>query len=448
MAFAKPNKNKYQPKTSQMKTKLAALCLMSGAMVLSSCEQNKFSDNNEDWKSIEVLQLSPEMQKVRDYVPEHSVIAHRGSTFWVPEETEAAFRWGRNIGADYLEADLQITQDGVILALHDVDLRRTTNIENVYPERELLPASSFTYDELMKLDAGSWFNDARPEQARKGFAEQKQYISTLEDLIMFAQGKRIKRDANGNRIYTRTNVQKDAKGREISAQYSFEYENDPADNGNRPGIYIETKEPWLNPGIEKALYNELDRLGWNIITKPSADNRHFVDGKVNVANTNGKVILQTFSQESLQNLFNIFKGQVPTCYLLWLGNGATDMPKDDARTYSKFINFGIQLGAHFTGPSIAGAPNNYPELLTPWQAALTKRSGLKIHPYSFDTRDQMAKYYGEFNYGNDLGALNGPYMDGMFTNRADVTLDYYFEKKVRPSGKVASATQILDQLGY
>ncbi len=427
--------------------RLVQLGFWVGVIAMTSCESEQFADPTADWKEVEVQQLSADMQKVRDYVPNNAVIAHRGSTFWVPEETEAAFRWGRNVGSDYLEADLQMTKDGVILALHDYDLRRTSNIENVYPERENLPASSFTYEELMKLDAGSWFNDAKPEQARAGFKSQKQYISTLEDLIMYAQGKRMKRDVNGNRIYTKTTV----AGKTV---YTFEYEDDPADNGHRPGIYIETKEPWVNPGIEEATYKELDRLGWNIITKPATSTEHFITdskgrtNRVNVGNTNGKVILQTFSQESLRNLYKVFKGKVPTCYLLWLGNGATDMPKDDPRSYAEFINFGIQNGAHFMGPSIPGAPNNYPNLLKPWQAGLIHKAGMESHAYSFDSYEQMAQFFGEYNYGTVVDGIKLPYVDGMFTNRADITLDYYFAKKVRPVGKEKSATDVLNDLGY
>lgn len=423
------------------------VCFWASVITTTACESEQFADPSADWKKVEVQQLSPDMQKVRDYVPANAVIAHRGSTFWVPEETEAAFRWARNVGADYIEADLQITKDGVILALHDYDLRRTSDIENIYPERENLPASSFTYEELMKLDAGSWFNYSKQEQARTGFSTQKQYISTLEDLIMFAQGKRLKRDANGKRLYTKTTV----AGK---ASYTFEYEDDPADNGNRPGIYIETKEPWVNPGVEEATYKELDRLGWNVATKPATSTEHFITdskgrtNRVNVGNTNGKVILQTFSQESLRNLFKVFKGKVPTCYLLWLGTGATDMPTDDPRTYAEFINFGIQNGAHFMGPSIAGAPNNYPNLLKPWQAGLIHKSGMKSHAYSFDSREQMAQYFGEYNSGVVIDGIALPYVDGMFTNRADITLDYFFEKKMRPVGKENSATEILNNLGY
>ena len=118
--------------------KLGITCSVA-VVALSSCENQDFTSFNTDAKRIEVNTISPAMAKVRDYVPKYAVMAHRGSTFWAPEETEAAWRWAREMGADYLESDLQCTKDGVILANHDDNLKRTTNIENVYGE--LVPES-------------------------------------------------------------------------------------------------------------------------------------------------------------------------------------------------------------------------------------------------------------------------------------------------------------------
>ena len=83
-------------------------------MSAMSCENQKFNDVKVDVDRVHVDELSPEMIKVRDYVPEYAVIAHRGSTFWTPEETESAYRWAREIGADYLECDMQVSKDGVV----------------------------------------------------------------------------------------------------------------------------------------------------------------------------------------------------------------------------------------------------------------------------------------------------------------------------------------------
>ena len=182
---------------------------------------------------VKVKTLPPESREVLDYLPRNIVIAHRGTTYWAPEETEAAMRWARNIGADYLELDLQRTKDGVLIALHDVNLRRTTNVETVFPDRADSPVSEFTLEELRQLDAGSWFNKANPDRARKAFEGLD--ILTLEDVVRIAEGYRIVRDRAGKRVYDI-----DGQGRKHTR-----YEKDPDDNGNRPGIYPETKEPHL-----------------------------------------------------------------------------------------------------------------------------------------------------------------------------------------------------------
>lgn len=456
---------------------------------LSSCEDKETNSVREDAYVVHIETLSPEMQKVRDYVPKFAVVAHRGSTFWTPEETEASYRWAREMGVDYLEADLQISKDGIILALHDDNLKRTTNIENVFGETlpkgrkdyyvklgytetqandkvkedkaSFVPnlTSYYTYEELLQLDAGTWFNETSLGQARKGFSAKKQYISTLEDLVQFARGKKLKRAANGDRVYQIVgktgNSVNTLGGVADVVKYEFGFENDTeGDSGNVPGIYIEFKESWLNPAdFEKRVYDELDRLDMNVVTKPeSAAVPFYKDGKVNVGNTNGKVILQTFSLESLVRVANLYKGQVPMCFLLWSGNGATDIKNVTPAGYASFVNLGVKYLAHIIGPSIAGAPNDYPELNAPWQDYLIKRSGMLNHPYSFDTHDQMSKYYGDYNFGNSGKDLfEPPYLDAMFTNRSEMTLDFFINKNLRHADApqtVPDSEELLDKLGY
>ena len=234
---------------------------------------------------VKVKTLPPESREVLDYLPRNIVIAHRGTTYWAPEETEAAMRWARNIGADYLELDLQRTKDGVLIALHDVNLRRTTNVETVFPDRADSPVSEFTLEELRQLDAGSWFNKANPDRARKAFEGLD--ILTLEDVVRIAEGYRIVRDRAGKRVYDI-----DGQGRKHTR-----YEKDPDDNGNRPGIYPETKEPHLFPGMEKDLVIELQRLGWYHPDAGQMKQIPVTAGKVAIANSSARVILQTFSDE-------------------------------------------------------------------------------------------------------------------------------------------------------
>jgi len=370
------------------------------------------------------------------FIPEDIVIAHRGTTYWAPEETEAAYRWARDIGAHYLEVDIQRSKDGVLMALHDNQLTRTTNISQIFPKRDSLASSSFTFEELLKLDAGSWFNERFPDRAQNEFASNarvsqtnadvyyfdengnrkikqveevftggKQQILALEDVIRIAEGYRIAKDAQGYRLYEK--LKKNGE-----SFYRFYYVKDQEEIGHRPGVYIETKEPQLFPGVEKDLFNELDRMGWNQLTQVYSDQDIMKDSKVNIGNTSARIILQTFSPNSLKKLYQLFQGKVPTTFLLWLGD--PNMPTNDSTNYFENLKFAQTYGATIIGPSIGGEPNNYSDLLNPTNYKWIRAQGFFIHPYSFDTQMQMYKY--------------GNRCDGMFTNRADLTLEYYANK--------------------
>ena len=96
-------------------------------------------------------------------------IAHRGASAYAPEHTLAAYRLAIEQGADYVEQDLAVTKDGVLVCLHDDSLERTTNVAEVFPDRASTDqatgqrrwlAVDFTLAEIKQLDAGRWF-DAR-----------------------------------------------------------------------------------------------------------------------------------------------------------------------------------------------------------------------------------------------------------------------------------------------
>ena len=62
-------------------------------------------------------------------------VAHRGASAYAPEHTLAAYQLAIELGADYVEQDLAVTKDGVLICLHDASLERTTNVEEVFPDR-------------------------------------------------------------------------------------------------------------------------------------------------------------------------------------------------------------------------------------------------------------------------------------------------------------------------
>lgn len=56
------------------------------------------------------------------------VIAHRGASSYLPEHTMAAYRLAVQQGADFIEQDLALTADGVLISIHDQSLNATTNV--------------------------------------------------------------------------------------------------------------------------------------------------------------------------------------------------------------------------------------------------------------------------------------------------------------------------------
>ena len=92
------------------------------------------------------------------------VCAHRGARSIAPENTLLAFEKARFCGADLWEADVQATADGELVLFHDLTLERTTDVVTLpeFAERSPWALGDFTYAELQKLNAGSWFLESDP----------------------------------------------------------------------------------------------------------------------------------------------------------------------------------------------------------------------------------------------------------------------------------------------
>jgi glycerophosphoryl diester phosphodiesterase len=118
------------------------------------------------------------------------LVAHRGASAYAPEHTLQAYALAIEQGADFVEQDLAVTKDGVLVCIHDLTLERTTNVEEVFPDRSVenktrggasrqWPVNDFTLAEIKRLDAGSWF-DAKFSGAR---------VPTFQEAIDLVRGK-------------------------------------------------------------------------------------------------------------------------------------------------------------------------------------------------------------------------------------------------------------------
>jgi len=194
-----------------------------------------------------------------------TVVAHRGASAYAPEHTAAAYKLAIEMGADFVEQDLAVTRDNVLICLHDASLERTTNVEEVFPDRGITisldgstrkhwVANDFTLAEIKRLDAGSWFD--------KKFASEK--VLTFDEAVAIVKG--------------------------------------------RAGLYPELKTPEIYQGrnvqFEKLVEAALDK---HQLRGPKADPKT-------------PLILQTFGQQTARNLAQMRIG-VPIVLLLGDDNG-------------------------------------------------------------------------------------------------------------------------------
>jgi glycerophosphoryl diester phosphodiesterase len=119
------------------------------------------------------------------------LIAHRGASAYAPEHTLTAYRLAIVQDADYVEQDLAVTRDGVLICLHDDSLERTTNVEEVFPQRATIDpvtgrrqwlAVDFTLAEIKQLDAGSWFDPKFADERVPTWEEAVAVVGTMAGL--------------------------------------------------------------------------------------------------------------------------------------------------------------------------------------------------------------------------------------------------------------------------
>ncbi len=197
-------------------------------------------------------------------------IAHRGASAYAPEHTLAAYQLALDMGADFVEQDLQLTEDGVLVCLHDTTLERTTNVEELFPARtveiedrgrtrQVWRVADFSLAEIKELDAGSWFGEA--------FAGAR--VPTFQEAIDLVKGQ--------------------------------------------AGIYVETKAPEAYHALGFTMEAELVRvLAENGLDTP-------------VGQSTTPVFVQSFSPESLMRMGELAAGAYPLVQLVGVSRAATLM---------------------------------------------------------------------------------------------------------------------------
>ncbi len=260
------------------------------------------------------------------------IIAHRGSPRLAPELTLPSFRIACELGAPFIETDIQRTNDGILVNIHDDNLHRTTNVRDIYPGKIDEPVSSFKYKDLLKLDAGGWFNEKNSRIAKSEYYGLN--IPTLEELIDM--------------------VYKDGS----------------------TGLIIELKKPEKYPGIEDDIVNILVKKGFidrktRLSPKGQRDRkkRDFLENRI---------ILSSFNNLSLFKLKNI----QPELRRIVIGNSKTI---NKSGGFDKFIKMAQELES-----DISLAAN----IASPWKINMAKKAGLKVFIYTINNFFLMKLFFG------------------------------------------------------
>jgi len=333
-------------------------------------------------------------RRSRPVRPRPLVIGHRGAAGYRPEHTLASYELAARLGADFMEPDVVITKDGVLVCRHEPEIGGTTNVAD-HPEF----ADRRTTKQLDGVATTGWF------------AED----FTLAELRTLRAVERLPAVRQENTMY-------DGRFPIPTLQEALNLRKDLSQQlGREIGVYPETKHPtyFQKAGLplEARLLAILRRNGLN---RPDAP-----------------VYVQSFEITNLQQL-RALGLRTPVVQLL----SATGAPYDlvvagDSRTYADLITpAGLRTIAGYSngiGPDKSlviprhsdGSLGDPTPLVDDSHAA-----DLVVHPFTFRAentflpadlrRGSVASDFGKA-FDEQVAFLKAG-IDGMFTDQADITV--------------------------
>jgi glycerophosphoryl diester phosphodiesterase len=216
------------------------------------------------------------------------IIAHRGASGYRPEHTLESYRLAINMGADFIEPDLVMTKDKVLIARHENEISGTTDVAEKFPKlkkTKIIDGEKIT----------GWFTEdltlkeIKTLKAKERLASRNQSyngqfeVPTFQEVLTLA----------------------DQRSREL---------------GRTIGVYPETKHPSyfrsIGLPLEDAVAKELKKFGWIEVTSP--------------------VILQSFELSSLEKM----KALVNCRLVYLLEDNSTVTSAEELKKVSR-VAFGI-----------------------------------------------------------------------------------------------------------
>ena len=306
------------------------------------------------------------------------ILGHRGASGYRPEHTLAAYQLAIDMGADYIEPDLVMTKDKVLMARHENEISGTTNVAEIFPDRK-------TTKEVDGVKVTGWFiEDFTLKEIKKLRAKErldfrdhsfdgKFEVPTFSEILKLVkkQSKKIKRTI---------------------------------------GVYPETKHPsyFNNIGLplEVALIEELNKQGLNAKNSP--------------------VFIQSFELGSLKKIKSL--SSLPLIFLI---DDPDKIPFDfvlegKKTTYLELLKpeslkelsstiSGIGPHKRYIIPV-----NDKDEKLPPTELIkLVHSLGLLIHPYTFRSENRYLHKDYKGDAQNEYLEFYRLGVDGVFTDFSD-----------------------------
>ena len=311
---------------------------------------------------------------------EFTVIAHRGASAYLPEHTLEGAAMAHGMGVDYIEQDVVLTRDGVLIVQHDLYLDAVTDVAERFPGRRradgLHYAIDFSLEEIRSLRVHERVtNSGRPVYPRRFPPQSGNFrVATLQEHIELISGL--------NR----------STGREI-------------------GLYIEPKSPAWHAAEGKDLMSAvLERLAAHDLT--GADD---------------PVLLQSFDSEALRRVREELRSGLRLVQLIgensW-NEGPTDFDSlRSAEGVARIAEYAQGVGIWI--PQVVDFNSDGTSDISDF-TALAQRVGLFVHAYTLRA-DRLPSNAGSL--ANAVRILvDEAGLDGVFTDHPDQVLHQLHRK--------------------
>ncbi|MBT8052280.1 MAG: glycerophosphodiester phosphodiesterase [Xanthomonadales bacterium] len=311
--------------------------------------------------------------------PPFAVIAHRGASGYLPEHTLAGVAMAHAMGADYIEQDVVLTRDNVLIVLHDLYLDAVSDVADRFAGRERNDGHYYAIDFSLEEIRTLRVHERQKPGGEPGFPDRFPHkdalfhIPTLEEEIKLIQGLNRSRKKN-------------------------------------TGIYIEPKAPAWHLQEGRDIMAE-------VLT---------VLGKFGYRSRRDKAILQSFDFELLRNCRNELKTDLKLVQLI----GENSWQESTAEFNYLRTEAGLQSVAEFAdgiGPwlmQLVDVEKDGNVEITAL-ASLAHSAGLFVHGYTLRA-DQLPVAAGGMRHALDL-LVNEVRLDGVFTDHPDQVLRWLHE---------------------